>query len=161
MLTCVVDYGKAATLFLILLNYPIWYFNPFPHTDASAADNYALKCICMWDRITLSQIKQICSRKPFNASRKRMSNIINEYLCNKVENVVVKEEIANNATTFSKVVCRGVRKHLYAGKSEVYMSRSARKRTIWPLHNVSTQISLRISRRLIRADTFRLRGIEV
>ena len=34
-------------------------------------------------------------------------------------------------------------------------------RVVWPLRNVSTQISLRIPRRLIRADTFRIRGIEV
>ena len=41
------------------------------------------------------------------------------------------------------------------------MSRPARKPTLWPMRNVSTQISLRSPRRLIRADTFRLKGIEV
>ena len=38
------------------------------------------------------------------------------------------------------------------------MSLHARKPTLWPLRNVSYQISLR---RLIRAATFRFRGIEV
>ena len=42
-----------------------------------------------------------------------------------------------------------------------YMSRPARRPTLWPLRNVSAQISLRNPRRLIRADTFRLRGIDV
>ena len=37
------------------------------------------------------------------------------------------------------------------------ISRPARKPTLCPLHNVSTQISLRNPRRLFRADTFRLR----
>ena len=41
------------------------------------------------------------------------------------------------------------------------MSRPARKRTLRPLRNVSTTISQRSPRRLIWADTFRLRGIEV
>ena len=40
-------------------------------------------------------------------------------------------------------------------------STSTIKPTLWTLRNVSTQISLRILHRLIRADTFRLRGIEV
>ena len=38
------------------------------------------------------------------------------------------------------------------------MSRSTRNPTLWTLRNVSTQISMRSPRRLIRADTFRLRG---
>ena len=42
-----------------------------------------------------------------------------------------------------------------------HMSRSARKPTLWTLSNISTQISLRIPRRLIRADSFRLWGIEI
>ena len=37
----------------------------------------------------------------------------------------------------------------------------ARKPTVWPLRNVSTQIRLRCPRRLIRVDTFRLRGDRV
>ena len=41
------------------------------------------------------------------------------------------------------------------------MSRPARKPTWWLLHNLSSQISLRIPRRLIRVKTFRLRVIEV
>ena len=42
------------------------------------------------------------------------------------------------------------------------MSRPTRHPTLWPLRNVSTHISrLRSPRRLIRADTFRLRGIQV
>ena len=36
-----------------------------------------------------------------------------------------------------------------------------RKPTLWTMRNVSTQISLRRPRRLIRADTFHHRGIEV
>ena len=42
-----------------------------------------------------------------------------------------------------------------------HLSRSARKRTLWLLRNVSTQISLRSPRKLIRADALRLRGVEV
>ena len=42
-----------------------------------------------------------------------------------------------------------------------YMSRPARKPSTWPMRNVSTQTSLRSSRKLIRAYTFRLRAIEV
>ena len=43
----------------------------------------------------------------------------------------------------------------------LHMSRSTRKPTVWTLCNVSTQISLRDHRRLVRADTFRIMGIEV
>ena len=42
-----------------------------------------------------------------------------------------------------------------------HMNRPARKPTVWHLRNVSTQISLRSPRRLICADTFRHRGIEL
>ena len=41
------------------------------------------------------------------------------------------------------------------------MSLPTRKPTLWSLRNLSTQISLRSPRRLIRADTFRLRVIDV
>ena len=40
----------------------------------------------------------------------------------------------------------------------MHMSSSERKQPLWTLRNVSTQISLH---RLIRADTFNRRGIEV
>ena len=43
----------------------------------------------------------------------------------------------------------------------VKLSRPARKQTLWTLRNVSTHISLRSPRRLIWADTFCLRWIEV
>ena len=39
------------------------------------------------------------------------------------------------------------------------MSHPARKPTLWPLRNNSTNISLHSLRRRIRADTFRLNGI--
>ena len=45
--------------------------------------------------------------------------------------------------------------------SKLNESRPARKPTVWPLRNVSTQISLRIPRRLVRGDTFRHSGIEL
>ena len=41
------------------------------------------------------------------------------------------------------------------------LRRSTRKPTLWTLRNVSTWISLRIPLRLIRADTFRHRDIQV
>ena len=47
---------------------------------------------------------------------------------------------------------------VYYFKAE--MSRPVWKLTQWSLRNVSTQISLRIPHMLIRADTFRLNGIE-
>ena len=40
-------------------------------------------------------------------------------------------------------------------------SHATRKTTLWALRNVSTHISMRSPRKLIRADTFRHRGIEV
>ena len=43
----------------------------------------------------------------------------------------------------------------------IYMSCPARQSTLWTLGNVSTQIILRNPRRLIRADTLRLRRIHV
>ena len=45
--------------------------------------------------------------------------------------------------------------------TRTYMSRSIEKTTVWTLRNVSTLVSLRSSHRLIRVDTFRLRGIEL
>ena len=39
------------------------------------------------------------------------------------------------------------------------MSRPARKPTLWPLRNVSTQIRPHSPRKLIRAETFRLGGL--
>ena len=42
----------------------------------------------------------------------------------------------------------------------IHVSRPARKPILRHLRNVSTQISLRYPRRLIRADTFRLRCVE-
>ena len=39
-------------------------------------------------------------------------------------------------------------------KTKVYMSRLARKPTVWTLRKVSSQISLSMPRRLIRIDTF-------
>ena len=42
-----------------------------------------------------------------------------------------------------------------------HMCRSMRKPTLWTLRNVSTKISLRTPRRLIRFDTFRLWGIDI
>ena len=44
---------------------------------------------------------------------------------------------------------------------EIHMSRSMRKPALWTLRNVSIRISLRSLLRLIRADVFRLKGIEV
>ena len=41
------------------------------------------------------------------------------------------------------------------------MIRFSKNPTVWTLRNVSIQISLRSPRMLIRADTFRLRGIKV
>ena len=49
----------------------------------------------------------------------------------------------------------------YSSNKEIYMSRSTRKTTLLTLRNVSTQISLRSPRRLIRVCTFRPRGIKV
>ena len=41
------------------------------------------------------------------------------------------------------------------------VTRSTRKPTLWTLRNVSTRISLGSPRKLIRADSFRLRRIEI
>ena len=77
---------------------------------------------------------------------------------NTVENI---DAISPFDAMFSKVAnytCVTMRLHV---ELECNMSCSTRKPSVWTLRNVSNQISLRSPRRQIRADTFRLRGIEV
>ena len=61
--------------------------------------------------------------------------------------------ITNVNCTFSKSSHNSLTKlinvHLFSSSKQYNMNRPESKPTVWPLHNVSTQISLRSPRRLI------------
>ena len=79
------------------------------------------RCLCL----TLSLIRQVCSRRLWTCFFQKIENLFNwmDNLCLKVENIVAKGEIACFeqflllSLCFQKAVCcRGVRKRLYEGK---------------------------------------------
>ena len=80
----------------------------------------------------------------------------------------VRIDYENRRVYFKQFGAEIVKRKVAAVHLEVFdyrvktkMSRPARKPTLWPLRNVSTQISLCNPRRLIRAYTFRRRRVEI
>ena len=146
---CQNSFELFITYFVVTIS-NIWTFENLIYTFAQH----------LWDRrCTISNLLGftsvwVCPKLPLHLTCRRV--------CLRVWNDNFRLMILNQIAIYAMHIlivdnwCKII-KHL----ANLYMSRLAGKPTLWSLRNVSNQSSLRSPRRLIRADTFRLRGIDV